>query len=117
MARNGKATTLNGVNQTVFTCASTEARSVFLAGTFNGWDTESTPMERQPDSTWRTTLDLAPGPYEYKFVVDGAWCCDPAPEGIEALVRCVPNPFGTMNYATEVPGNTQAREAKASAAA
>ncbi len=96
MARSEKATAPKSVGQTVFTYASPEAQSIFLAGTFNGWDTGSTPMTRQEDGTWRTALELAPGQYEYKFVVDGVWCCDPASE------RCVPNPFGTMNCTIEV---------------
>lgn len=99
--------------KTVFLCQPEEAHSVFLAGTFNGWDSNSTPMERQGDGTWRAELELAPGRYEYKFVVDSVWCCEPGREDTLEFEGCVPNPFGTMNRSIEVPGNPTVAEAKA----
>lgn len=53
--------------------------SVNLAGTFNGWNKESTPMNRGADGkTWTIIVDLAPGRIEYKFVVNGStWITDP----------------------------------------
>lgn len=52
---------------------------VFIAGTFNGWDPSSTPLEYQAaDGVFRTTLYLVPGYYEYKFVIDGFWHIDSA---------------------------------------
>ncbi len=55
------------------------ARSVFLAGAFNGWSKSATPMQRQSDGkTWQVTLSLAPGVYQYKFVIDDStWIPDP----------------------------------------
>lgn len=53
------------------------ASRVAVAGTFNDWSDDATPME-DVDGTWTVTLDLAPGAYPYKLVVDGAWQCDPA---------------------------------------
>lgn len=70
---------------------SAEARSVSVAGQFNGWNPERTPMEQGSSGYWTVDLDLAPGNYEYRFFVDGAWADDPlAP----AFVR---NPFGSHN--------------------
>ena len=54
-----------------------DAASVFIAGDFNGWDAQATPMSKQND-LWVITLDLAPGTYQYKFVVNGSeWKPDP----------------------------------------
>src|SRR6266550_7200420 len=53
------------------------AKLVALAGTFNKWSTESTTMMRK-DADWSVSINLAPGTYRYKFVVDKArWTVDP----------------------------------------
>jgi hypothetical protein len=49
-----------------------QAQSVSVAGTFNGWDAEKDPMSRGKDGEWVLQMDLAPGQYEYQFVVDGS---------------------------------------------
>jgi hypothetical protein len=48
---------------------------VFLAGTFNGWSTDTTPMKLTGDH-YETTLFLAKGEHRYKFVADGNWITD-----------------------------------------
>jgi len=68
-----------------------EARTVAVAGTFNDWDPENTPLQKGKDGTWRTRLVLATGRYEYRFVVDGQWVSDPA------AAENVPNPHGEAN--------------------
>ncbi|RMF79393.1 MAG: hypothetical protein D6744_09180, partial [Planctomycetota bacterium] len=51
---------------------------VFLAGTFNSWNTSSLPMERGDDGVWRRTIKLGAGEYMYKFVENGnRWIADP----------------------------------------
>ena len=54
--------------------------SVSVAGEFNGWNTGANPLTVDADGlTWRTQLTLAPGPYQYKFVLNGDnWILDPA---------------------------------------
>jgi cyclomaltodextrinase len=52
---------------------------VVLAGTFNGWSTDATPM-RLEGGKWVTTLLLPVGEYQYKFVADGNWITDRAAE-------------------------------------
>ncbi|GAO41886.1 putative beta-lactamase [Flavihumibacter petaseus NBRC 106054] len=52
------------------------ARRVNLVGTFNNWDDSKHPM-LWSNGRWMTQLDLLPGSYEYKFVVDGVWLTDP----------------------------------------
>jgi len=88
---------------TIFGCRAPMARSVFLAGSFNHWDPTKLPMRRHPDGTWGLALQLNPGRYEFKFIIDGQWCCDPEKgdaQGVQA--GCVPNPFGTMNCVVDV---------------
>ena len=55
-----------------------EARTVNLAGTFNGWNAEATPMADSGDGTYFVYLKLDEGLHHYKFVVNGnVWMQDP----------------------------------------
>jgi 1,4-alpha-glucan branching enzyme len=89
----------SGTKQVEFVCHAPEAKAVFLAGTFNGWSPTDEPMAGNKRGEWRTTLSLRPGRYEYKFVVDGHWVCDPScPDRPEHRCPvCVTNAVGTMN--------------------
>jgi 1,4-alpha-glucan branching enzyme len=67
------------------------AKSVQVAGSFNGWTPEKAPLEPKGDGRWVGDLSVAPGRYEYLFVVDGRWLPDPkASESVQ-------NPFGGRN--------------------
>ncbi len=64
--------------------------SVFVAGTFNRWDSSATPMEHVTGNTWELRLDdseISPGPIAYKFVeLQGtveSWTCDPRAEMLQ----------------------------------
>lgn len=86
-----------------FTCEAGDAQSVILAGDFNQWSMVANPMKRSNDGKWIATLDLAPGRYEYKFKVDGRWCCEPGePDACCGGPDRVANPHGTMNRVFEV---------------
>ena len=61
-----------------FSLAAPDAREVFLAGEMTDWDAGKVAMQRDADGTWHTALDLEPGQWLYKFVVDGQWVADPA---------------------------------------
>ena len=54
-------------------------RSVSVAGTFNSWNKDATPMVLGADGrTWSTKLKLPFGKLRYKFVLDGErWIVDP----------------------------------------
>ena len=52
------------------------AKKVILTGNFNGWNTEELELEKI-GNTWKLDYILAPGMYEYKFIVDGNWITDP----------------------------------------
>jgi 1,4-alpha-glucan branching enzyme len=73
-----------------------DAKQVLLGGDFNGWATGAAPMKRHGDGHWETTVPLAPGRYQYKFLVDGQWIEDPkAQENVQ-------NQHGTLNSVLEV---------------
>ena len=75
----------------VFT-PTTPVKKVCVVGDFNAWDPTARRTTRFPkDGTYRARVNLAPGRYEYKFIVDGEWVVDTlAPEQAT-------NPFGTTN--------------------
>jgi hypothetical protein len=53
------------------------ARTVTVAGDFNGWQPEGLPLVAR-NGVWTIDLALPPGIYEYMFVVDGQqWVTDP----------------------------------------
>jgi len=71
------------------------ARDVRVAGDFNGWvpdkDVRSRLAAEGGERVWTKTLALAPGRYQYRYVVDGEWREDPGnPEA-------VPGPAGVRN--------------------
>ena len=75
-----------------------------MAGTFNGWDATTLPMKLAGGGAWSLAVELEPGKHEFKFVVDGAWCCEPGCDGPHAdCPGCVPNDMGTMNRVVEIP--------------
>ncbi len=53
-----------------------EASSVFIAGTFNNWNSMLNSLTKT-DSGWMVKLKLLPGKYLYKYIVDGRWIIDP----------------------------------------
>jgi 1,4-alpha-glucan branching enzyme len=67
------------------------ARKVCIAGAFNDWRPEASPMFFLGDGRWGKELALPPGAYEYRLVVDGEWMPDPQ------AGETVPNPFGGVN--------------------
>ncbi len=62
-----------------FVFAAPGAQRVVLAGDFNGWSREATPLEDVTGSgQWVVTVALPPGLHEYAFIVDGErWMADP----------------------------------------
>lgn len=59
------------------------ATRVFVAGTFNGWRPDASPMQRDSDGWWRATLAFAPGVHQFRYVADGHWYTDFAAQGVE----------------------------------
>lgn len=80
-----------------FSVEAPTAHRVMLAGTFNNWDYTGTPLKRiSKEGIWSKDLNLNPGRYEYKFVVDGSWVNDPRNRNTTR------NPYGTENSMVEV---------------
>lgn len=65
------------------------AREAVLVGSFSQWTPQV--MTKQKDGSFATSLSLAAGTYEYKFIVDGQWMTDPQNQ------TQVCNEFGTSN--------------------
>jgi 1,4-alpha-glucan branching enzyme len=74
------------------------AARVWVAGSFNDWRPEATPMVALGDGRWRKDLTLPPGVYEYRIVADGEWMADPLPRETN------PNPYGGLNSVLKVEG-------------
>ncbi|HVZ65097.1 MAG TPA: glycogen-binding domain-containing protein [Lacunisphaera sp.] len=74
------------------------ATAVYVAGTFNDWQPEATPMVALGEGRWTRTLPLAPGVYEYLIVSDYEWIPDPRAK------ETVPNPYGGRNSVLRVKG-------------
>lgn len=76
----------------VFSALYPRAETVQIAGDFNGWKPEQTPLQKTSDNgNWMLKLPLEKGNYRYRLVVDGQWQQDPYNEATEM------NPFGEFN--------------------
>ncbi len=72
-------------------------RTLSIAGTFNGWSGETTPMRLNPQlGVFEACVALPPGRFAYRLVIDGNWIADPHNPITE------PNPFGGINSVVEV---------------
>jgi len=67
------------------------AQKVAITGDFLQWAPQGVPLSYDGREIWRTALDLPPGQYQYRLIVDGAWSDHPQAE------KRVPNPFGSEN--------------------
>lgn len=75
-----------------------DSKHVYLAGNFNGWKPNELEMEKTP-AGWKLPYILAPGMYEYKFIVkDQHWIVDPenpystgSGDFINSLIAIKPN--------------------------
>ncbi len=54
----------------------TSAEAVIVAGSFNKWHPSLFKMNKVADG-WELTLNMKPGVYTYRFIVDGHWMEDP----------------------------------------
>jgi 1,4-alpha-glucan branching enzyme len=99
LSRNGSSSTAVRIEYTDPTAA-----AVCVAGTFNEWRPEATPMVAVGDGRWVKDLALPPGRYEYRIVADGEWKADPLAREVN------PNPFGGLNSVLKVDGSGVAKE-------
>ncbi|HEX8354121.1 MAG TPA: DUF3471 domain-containing protein [Pyrinomonadaceae bacterium] len=74
-----------------------DASVVVLTGSFNNWSQSQLLFAREGDE-WVCRVDLDPGVYRYKFIVDGDWLLDPSnPDTAE-------DEAGNLNNVLEVKG-------------
>ena len=94
----GKATKIQRPRRRVtFRCGAGPQSDVRLAGTFNDWSTSTHRLSwKDGIRKYTTTLLLPVGRYEYKFIVDNVWQCDPA------CPDRVLNEHGALNSVIEV---------------
>ena len=75
-----------------FTLRADAGKKVYVAGCFNRWNPADKLMtDKKNNGVYSVSVKLAPGSYQYKFVVDGIWCCDPE------CADSVQNELGTLN--------------------
>ncbi len=73
------------------------ASRVQIVGNFNNWaQSEDYYMQRREDGTWSKEIILAPGVYQYKFLVDDEWMEDKNNPNV------IEDPFGGRNSIIEV---------------
>lgn len=76
----------------IFKLSAAEAKEVRIAGDFNSWSPDdSYKLMKRSGNTWEITLQLKPGHYRYKFIVDGLWYRDPENTQKE------PDPYGSYD--------------------
>ncbi|MEN6387054.1 MAG: glycogen-binding domain-containing protein [Phycisphaerales bacterium] len=81
----------------VFTAFYPNASSVHVAGDFNGWQPQLTPMNKiDEQGVWQIKIPLTAGSYRYRFVVDGQWQHDPNNTTTEL------NPYGELNSVLQI---------------
>lgn len=86
----------SGSNVT-FSYVDPAAKSVAVAGEFNKWSMKANPLQKDASGIWTATLQLKPGRYQYKLVVNETdWVVDPAnpetakdPDGNENSLKVV----------------------------
>ncbi|MBI4707770.1 MAG: AAA family ATPase [Candidatus Omnitrophica bacterium] len=84
------------LNEIFFTVSAPGAKEVFLVGDFNNWSTDTKNRMEAENGTWRKKVNLIPGKYHYRFVIDGKWTEDSGNPAKEV------NPYGTMDSLIEV---------------
>ena len=71
-------------------------REVKLAGDFTNWEKGAIIMSKSGKSSeWTASVKVAPGNYQYRFMVDGKWYTDPSTEHHR-------NSFGSENSILKV---------------
>lgn len=91
-----KSKSLYKVTFTVPAEAAVEAKQVALVGEFNGWNPEEAiALKKQKDGSFKTSLELAAGEYQFRYILDGEkwendWEADKyVPAGVDATENSV----------------------------
>jgi chromosome partitioning protein len=84
------------LSEIMFSLSAPEAADVYIAGEFNNWKTDDDSRMVKEDNVWTKRVNLAPGAYRYRFVMDGNWVEDPGNPRKEK------NPFGQLDSLLEI---------------
>ena len=75
-----------------FTVHAEAGQDVRLAGSFTDWETKAKKMTfKKANGVYSVTVKLAPGEYQYKFIIGDKWTTD------DQNTEFVPNDKGTFN--------------------
>ena len=75
-----------------FTVHAEAGQDVRLAGSFTDWETKAKKMTfKKANGIYTATVKLAPGEYQYKFIIGDKWATD------DQNTEFVPNDKGTFN--------------------
>ena len=75
-----------------FTVHAEAGQDVRLAGSFTDWETKAKKMTfKKNNGVYSATVKLAPGEYQYKFIIGDKWTTD------DQNAEFVPNDKGTFN--------------------
>jgi 1,4-alpha-glucan branching enzyme len=72
------------------------AKEIFLCGDFNNWSSTTNKMKRDNTGRFKLSINLSPGRYQYKFLVDGRWMVDQKP------TMLIDNGLGTKNSVLDI---------------
>ena len=56
-----------------FTVQAAPGSEVYLAGCFTGWREREIPLKDDGNGNFEAEVELEPGVYQYKFIVNGNW--------------------------------------------
>ena len=85
-------TTTPALKSVTFTVHAEAGQDVRLAGSFTDWETKAKKMTfKKTNGVYSATVKLAPGEYQYKFIIGDKWTTD------DQNAEFVPNDKGTFN--------------------
>ena len=86
------ATKKPALKSVTFTVHAEAGQDVRLAGSFTDWETKAKKMTfKKANGVYSATVKLAPGEYQYKFIIGDKWTTD------DQNTEFVPNDKGTFN--------------------
>jgi opacity protein-like surface antigen len=95
-AGGGSIQEMGADGRVCFRVSAAGAERVSVAGSFNDWDPEATPLRPAGDGRWEGCAELEPGTYQYAYIIDGEWTTPPEAKSV------VEDGFGGRNGILEV---------------
>lgn len=74
-----------------FRIPSTLGQDIYIVGDFNNWIADENSRLTRENGCWKKDLNIKPGSYRYRFIIDGKWQEDPTNPNLEK------NPFGEFD--------------------